>query len=195
MKRLSAAFTVLLAGGFLAGCTAVTMDPVTIEPSYKVNDLWWAGKDDGLPLSVNGTPYGLSSERAAESFADRMRVPGYAPQVAIRPRNSEDSPGGWGVALAFDTPESTAASGVCGTTRGHDLESVASADGQPHRIFAAYCRGGSRVTSTRVTLPEGITGPDDPRLHRSLQDISRALFPRNNPHLDDRDNQGNDWNS
>ncbi|WP_026986802.1 hypothetical protein [Fodinicurvata fenggangensis] len=195
MKRLSAAFAVLLTGGVLAGCTAITMDPVTIEPSYKVSDLWWAGKDDGLPLSVNGAPYGLSSEEAAASFADHMRVPGYAPQVEIRPRTSADERGGWGVVLAFDTPESTAASEVCGMTRGHDLESVSAADGQSRRIFAAYCRGGSRVTSTRVSLPEGIEGPDDPQLHRSLQDISRALFPRNNPNLDDRDNQGNDWNS
>lgn len=195
MKSLSAAFTVILSGGILVGCTAVTMDPVTIEPSYKVSDLWWAGKDDGLPLSVNGTPYGLSPEEAAERFADRMRVPGYAPQVDIRPRTGDDGRGGWSVVLAFDTPQDTAASNVCGTTRGHELESLSGTDSPPRKLFAAYCRNGSRVTSTRVSLPEEIAGPYDPKLHRILQDVSRALFPRNNPNLDDRDNQGNDWNS
>lgn len=193
MKRLSCTFATLLSAGLLAGCTGTVMDPVTIEPSYKVNDLWWAGKDNGVPVSVSGAPYGLTSEQAAASFAQEMQVPGYAPQVELRPRSSEDGLGGWGVVLAFDAPRSASGGDVCATTRGHPLDSATTKGEHPAKLFAAYCRNGSRVTSTRVSLPDAISGSEDPKLHRILQQVSLALFPRNNPHLDDRDSQGNDW--
>lgn len=195
MKRLHWTFTTLLSAGFLVGCTPTTMDPVTIEPSYKVIDLWWAGKDNGIPLSVSGTPYGMNSDEAAAAFAGDMRVPGYAPQVDIRPRTPEDGLGGWSMVLAFDAPQGASASNVCSTTRGHSLDSTTTAGESPRTLFAAFCRNGSRVTSTRASLPGDITGAEDSRLQRILQQVSRALFPRHNPHLDDRDNQGNDWNS
>lgn len=195
MKHLPCTSAALLSAGLLVGCTPTTMDPVTIEPSYKVIDLWWAGKDNGIPLSVSGTPYGMNSDEAAVSFADNMRVPGYAPQVDIRPRTSEDGRGGWAVVLAFDAPRDASASDVCSTTRGHSLDSTTTAGKSPRTLFAAFCRNGSRVTSTQASLPGDITGADDSRLQRILQQVSRALIPRHNPHLDSRDNQGNDWNS
>lgn len=187
--RALRAVPLLLAGGLAlsacAGTAAVNRGDYT--PGYQVSDLIHAGRDEGVPLTVLGDPFGTGDAAATAATAERMRVPGWAPQVDFRPRRDGDS--SWGVVLAFDPPLSASPRQVCSAQYTGELttRSAPNPESDEGRLIAAFCNGGP-LSSTRATVPT-LSGANDPAFRELLSQISLTLFPPYNPDMRDSDEQ------
>lgn len=177
----------LLAGGLALSACAETaaVNRGDYAPGYNVSDLIHAGRDEGVPLTVLGDPFDSGDAAATAATAERMRVPGWAPQVDFRPRRARDS--AWGVVLAFDPPLSTSPRQVCSAQYSGALTTRAAPNPETDggRLIAAFCNGGP-ISSTRATVP-ALFGPDDPAYRELLSQISLTLFPPVNPDMRDSD--------
>src|SRR5690606_10757578 len=170
-------------GLLLAACQGATSSRGDYAPGYRVSDLVLAARNNGVPLTVTGNPLGLSDAEATQAIIERFKVPGWAPQVAFRPRNAQD--GGYGVVLIFDPVLDATPQQACGVQFGRALPYAP--QGDRHRVVSAFCNGGP-MSSTRASF-EPVSGPDDPRFQELLNQISLPLFPAYNPEMRDRDSE------
>lgn len=170
-----------LAAGLLVACSGTpALERGDYAASYRVTELHHAARNDGVPVTVVGNPFGLSDEAATADAAGRLRAPGGAPQVDFRPRVVGD--GGYGVVLAFDPPRRTTPQQVCQVQFGQTLERVPDPEGGT-RVVAAFCNGGP-LSSTRANFA-GAGDPDDPRYGELLAQLTLTLFPQVNPEMRD----------
>lgn len=179
-RPLPSLFAVLAAAGLLAACSGVpALERGDYAAAYRITELHHAARNEGVPVTVVGNPFGLSDEAATAETAGQLRVPGWGPQVAFRPRVAGD--GGYGLVLAFDPPRRTTPQQVCQVQFGQPLERVPS-EGET-RVVAAFCNGGP-LSSTRAGFA-GASGPDDPRYGELLAQLALTLFPAVNPDMRD----------
>jgi len=169
------------AAGLLAACSgAPALERGDYAAAYRITELHHAARNEGVPVTVVGNPFGLSDEAATADTAGRLRAPGWGPQVDFRPRVVGD--GGYGLVLAFDPPRRTTPQQVCQVQFGRTLERAPDAEGGT-RVVAAFCNGGP-LSSTRAGLT-GVSAPDDPRYGELLAQLTLTLFPAVNPDMRD----------
>jgi hypothetical protein len=183
MKRatLAAAAAILVTSCALSGPTRISHN--TIDPAYRLNEVFYAGAPGAMRTVVTGDPFGVGRERFDEAVTEAMYGHHFGPNMEFVTDPTDDLNRHYKVVMMFDGPLSTGGRAVCHVSNGVQPAAATptatpSAD-QPVRVIAAFCRDDLPLTELAGVMAR--TGVDDPAFRSFVGQVTMRLFPADNP--------------
>jgi hypothetical protein len=181
LATLAATTAILVAGCALSGPTRIAHS--TIDPAYRLNEVFFAGAPGAMRTVVTGDPFGVGRERFDEAVTEAMYGHHFGPDMEFVTDPTEDLNRHYKVVMMFDAPLSAGGREVCDVSPGVQpaaatTEAAPSAD-QPVRVVAAFCRDDLPLTDLTGVMAR--TGVDDPAFQSFVGQMTMRLFPANNP--------------
>jgi hypothetical protein len=179
---LAAAAAFALTGCALFGPSRISHS--TVDPAYRLNEVFYAGAPGAMRTVVTGDPFGVGRERFDEAVTEAMYGHHFGPDMEFVTDPAEDLNRHYRVVMMFDAPLSTGGRAICEARP--ELQSasatptaVAPAPDQPVRVLAAFCRDDLPLTDLAGVMAR--TSVDDPAFERFVAQMTMRLFPASNP--------------
>jgi hypothetical protein len=142
---------------------------------YSASDYRYAFGQLGLPVIVVGNPLPVPPQAFREAVIASMPGNRNPPAYRYAPAGPNLPPGSTYVALAFNAPMGEQSHTLC-----RDPAAIRGGGaGTPVSVNAAFCDGGEALSW--VSGATDLSGPDDPRLGRLMEQVVLRLFPPENP--------------
>ena len=177
----------------LAGCAVLGPNRIshsTVDPAYRLNEVFYAGAPGALRTVVTGDPFGVGRERFDEAVTEAMYGHHFGPDMEFVTDPAEDLNRHYKVVMMFDAPLSTGGRAICDAKPELQPASATTATpppaDQPVRVLAAFCRDDLPLTDIAGVMAR--TGVDDPAFERFVAQMTMRLFPASNPEAVDHDN-------
>jgi len=156
----------LSALGFLASCSAGTINYVNIDSSYDPTTLAHIPYTGPLFADVSGNPFGIAQADLQRLVNDAIQPPGAKAEQ------------GQGVRVHFAFGQTAADRHSACSMGGNAIKATTIS------VVAALCRGGGSATTYLVGSVDDVQGPSDPRFESFLRQVTVQLFPRTDPNRD-----------
>lgn len=148
-----------------------------IRSQYTRSEVFYAFDGRDAEVVVNGSPFVGGASAAAATTAVMNRVP-VGPRTTFTTTPGETARRPYRVVLAYAPAIPLTGSGLCGQptlpTRPPGGEEVS--------LQGALCHGPNLLSGAYATSGP-VQGPDDPRFGLLVAQLTRALFPAENPDL------------
>jgi hypothetical protein len=183
--RSALAISLLVVTSLIAGCAGPGQGVIYnrhVDGAYRPQEFWMNTGGRDLLTEIYGNPFTVDHDALAAAVTTAMHGAHFGPETnfTATPGDNDSHPyrvrllfnalPTSGMSLCADTPIDVPAAPVASTTgRGVDV-----------KLLAAYCASGGRITSLTAGV-DGISGPDDPAFTAFIRQVTRALFPPNNP--------------
>ena len=187
--------TWVLAAILLGGCVAsgpTRISHNTIDPAYRLNEVFYAGAPGAMRTVVTGDPFGVGRDRFDEAVTEAMYGHHFGPDMEFVTDPAEDLNRHYKVVMMFDAPLSAGGRAVCGVSPGVEsaaaTSAAAPAPDQPVHVVAAFCRDDLPLTDLAGVMAR--TSVDDPGFQSFVAQVTMRLFPASNPEAhSDRDGE------
>lgn len=165
----------------LAGCAGVTdigdagkIDYVRVDTAYSRADFAYGGAGRDLTTVILGNPFpNVSQADFDRAVTDRMQGAHFGPATHFTTTPDESARPVYRVHMLWNGPLSANGNRLCDGT---PLEGGGAAPDGRVRLVAAFCRS-DRAATYLVGSIGDVTGPDDPRFLRFVQQVTMQLFP------------------
>jgi hypothetical protein len=167
-----------LVAGVVPGCAtdAVVVSPTSFYAAYTPTVLNYAATHGGMLVEVAGSPFDAPRPELERAIVGAMTGSHFGPAVAFVTTPPEDFASPYRVVLVFDAAPAYSDHTLCGAALGV-LEARTE---DPLRVHAALCAGSKPLTTLRGQV-SGVAGPEDPRFHALIRQITLNLLPPYNP--------------
>ncbi|QQP91420.1 hypothetical protein IGS68_09530 [Skermanella sp. TT6] len=159
----------------LAGCGGSRVVSDTPSTAYSPLEFSAAAGGRDLMTEVVGNPFGMDRAAFGTSVTDLMQNQHFGPATRFTTTPGDSADPRYKVVMVFNPAENVANPQICGG------RPIATDDrpGQPIRLQAAFCRGGT-LTSTNGWAP-ALSSPQDPAFRSLISDATFSLFPVRDP--------------
>lgn len=177
----ASAAALLLGGCALFGPSRISHS--TIDPAYRLNEVFYAGAPGAMRTVVTGDPFGVGRERFDEAVTEAMYGHHFGPDIEFVTDPVEDLNRHYKVVMMFDAPLSTGGRAICDASPelqpASATTAVAPSPDQPVRVLAAFCRDDLPLTDLAGVMAR--TDVDDPAFQGFVAQMTMRLFPASNP--------------
>jgi hypothetical protein len=152
---------------------------VYIHPSYRPNDIAYAGGPGELWTEVIGNPFGAPQPDFDRAVTSAMYGAHFGPATKFTTLPGPAARRAFHVRLMFNPPAMTNSTHIC---TANPLFGPSVGAGAV-RLSAAFCQDGEALTFLQADGGR-FSGPSDPRFRGFIRDVTMQLFPtQNNPEL------------
>ena len=137
----------------LAGCAVLGPNRIshsTIDPAYRLNEVFYAGAPGAMRTVVTGDPFGAGRERFDEAVTDAMYGHHFGPDMEFVTEPADDLNRHYKVVMMFDAPLSMGGRAICGVNSGVQSAAATVAAAPPPdqsvHVVAAFCRDDHPLT-------------------------------------------------
>ena len=188
---LAVSAAILLGGCAVFGPNRISHS--TIDPAYRLNEVFYAGAPGAMRTVVTGDPFSVGRERFDEAVTEAMYGRNFGPNMEFVTDPVEGLNRHYKVVMMFDAPLSTGGRAICEASP--ELQPAAATTAasppadQPVRVLAAFCRDGTPLSDLAGVMAR--TNLDDPAFQRFVGHMTMRLFPASNPEAQpDHDGDG-----
>jgi hypothetical protein len=178
MRRLA----MLILAGLVSACSPSTgfIYNHYVYPSYRPNDIAFAGASGQLWTEVVGNPFAAPKPVFDDAVTRAMHGAHFGPATDFTTTPSPGLNRSFHVRLLFNANALSTWNRICD---GPPPAFAPSPGGGAVSLSAAFCQDDLALTFLNAEA-SGFAGPDDPRFARFISDVTMRLFPpQNNPEL------------
>ena len=178
MVRFATAASLVMAS-VLSACSGSRVVSDNVSTAYSPLEFSAAAGGRDLATEVYGNPFPIDQISFDQTVTDLMQGKHFGPPTHFTTTPGESANRRYKVVMVFNPAENIANPQICsGGPIATDRQ-----PGQPIRLQAAFCGGGTR-TSTTVGAP-AVTSPQDPAFRSLITDTTFELFPLRDPNHSD----------
>ena len=163
----------------LSACSGSRVVSDNVSTAYSPLEFSSAAGGRDLATEVYGNPFPIDQSSFDQTVTDLMQGKHFGPPTHFTTTPNESANRRYKVVMVFNPAENIANPQICG---GGPI-TTDKRPGQPIRLQAAFCRGGT-LTSTNGWAP-AVASPQDPAFRSLITDTTFELFPLRDPNHSD----------
>lgn len=186
LLRLKPGLLTAFAAVSLAACASgATVSRVNIAHSYLPDELYVvATGENELRTIIVGDPFDMPKDAFDKSVLASLERQNFGPPLNLSTDPEREDARKRQVVIAFNLTHIKQADTLCSGS----AETAKPTDtGGRLTVTGVYCGGGGHYLTQATARSDGVPGPGSEQFRRLMSQLAIALFPSENPHLQDNE--------